>query len=83
MTSLLDNLSNIPSQARNIKSKLFLILKAVMSGSAMTTFGFPSYFGILASMSPNVLDTDNLPGNTLWGPSIIYWFYLGPDPGGP
>jgi hypothetical protein len=50
-----------------------------MSGSAMTTLGFPSYFGNLASMSPNVRDTESLPGNTLWGPSITYYYPL--DPG--
>jgi hypothetical protein len=48
-----------------MKSKLFLILKAVISGSAITTFGLPSSFSNLASMSPKVLLTESLPGNTL------------------
>jgi hypothetical protein len=43
-----------------------------MSGSAMTTFGFPPNLGNLASMSPNVLETDNRPGRTLWGPRITW-----------
>ena len=33
-------------------------------------FGLPPNYGNLASISPNVLVTDNLPGNTLRGPSI-------------
>lgn len=36
----------------------------------MTTFEFPPYFGNFASISPNVLVTDNLPGRTLYGPNI-------------
>ena len=48
-----------------MKSWFYLISKAVTSGSAITTLGFPSYFGILASMSPMVLETESLPGNTL------------------
>jgi hypothetical protein len=28
----------------------------------------PPYFCLFASMSPKVLDTDSLPGNTLRGP---------------
>jgi hypothetical protein len=34
----------------------------VMSGIAITTYGFPPYFSNFACGSPNVLDTDNLPG---------------------
>ena len=40
----------------------------------MTTFGFPPFDSIFASKSPNVLDTDNRPGNTLYGPIIISFF---------
>lgn len=60
--------SKIPSLARSIKSWFFLISKLIISGYAITTFGFPPNYGILASASPNVLDTDSLPGNTLKGP---------------
>ena len=70
--SLLSSLSKMPSQPRMMKSKLLYILKAVMSGSAITTLGLPSYFSILASMSPKVLLTESLPGNTLYGPYITY-----------
>lgn len=38
-----------------------------MSGSAITTFGFPFSFFSLASMSPMVLETDSRPGNTRYG----------------
>ena len=68
MASLLESLSNTPSHPITIKSWLSFISKAVTSGSATTTFAFPSYFSIFASMAPIVLDTDNRPGNTLWGP---------------
>jgi hypothetical protein len=33
------------------------ILNALISGSAITTFGFPPYFTNFASASPNVLET--------------------------
>jgi len=45
-------------------------LKALISGSATITLGLPPYLGFLASMSPKVLDTDNLPGKTLNGPRM-------------
>ena len=35
-----------------------------MSGSDITTFGFPPYFSNLASISPMVLDTESPPGET-------------------
>lgn len=38
----------------------------------MTTFGFPPFYGIFAVISPNVLQTESLPGKTLDGPTIIY-----------
>lgn len=43
-----------------------------ISGLAITTFGFPPNFSRFASISPKVLDTDNLPGNTLCGPYIMF-----------
>jgi len=68
MASLLESLSNTPSHPITIKSWFSFISKAVTSGSAMTTLGFPSYFSSFASMSPTVLETDKRPGNTLCGP---------------
>ncbi len=53
-----------------MKSQLESILNSEISGSAMTTFGFPPNFESFASTSPNVLETDNHPGNTLKGPKI-------------
>jgi len=41
-----------------------------MSGSAVTTFGFPPLYSSLASASPKVLQTERRPGNTLIGPTI-------------
>lgn len=73
------SLSKIPSHARTKKSVESSIVNTSMSGSAMTTFGFPPYFGTLASMSPKVRETLSLPGNTLSGPRIVcvlippYW----------
>ena len=46
------------------------ILNAFISGSDITTYEFPPNLSNLASMSPKVLDTDNLPGKTLIGPTI-------------
>lgn len=59
-----------------MKSCSFVILKDFISGVAITTLGLPPNFANLASASPKVLDTDNLPGNTLKGPTIIS-FLLG------
>jgi len=44
----------------------------LISGVGITHLGFPPYLGSLASISPIVLDTDSLPGKTLWGPIIIW-----------
>jgi len=44
------------------------MLKYLISGVGITIFGLPPYQGSLASMSPMVLETDNLPGSTLKGP---------------
>ena len=52
-----------------IKSCFSLILKALISGSAMTTLGLPPNRSNLASMSPNVLATERRPGKTLYGPT--------------
>lgn len=48
------------------------ILNSLISGVATTTLGLPPNFSRLASMSPNVLETESLPGNTLNGPYIIF-----------
>ena len=40
-----------------------------MSGSHTTTPGIPPRSGCLASISPNVLDTESLPGATRYGPT--------------
>lgn len=47
------------------KSILSSMTNSLISGVATTTFGFPPYFSRLASISPNVLETLSLPGNTL------------------
>ena len=57
--------------ANNIKSKLSFILIEFISGCAMTTPLFPPNFSNLASMSPKLRVTDNLPGRTLWGLIIL------------
>ena len=46
------------------------ILNALISGSDITTYELPPNLSNLASISPNVLETDNRPGNTLIGPTI-------------
>lgn len=74
--SLLSNLSKMPSHPIIIKSKLSLILKAVMSGSATTTFGFPSNLVNFASISPKVRLTESLPGKTRCGPYMTYYYPL-------
>ena len=51
-----------------------MILNDLISGSAITTLGFPPKFESLASASPKVLETDSLPGKTLKGPTIISFF---------
>ena len=81
-------MSNIPSpklkkflykinkylQPRSKKSILSSILNSFISGIATTTFGFPPNFSLLASISPKVLETESLPGNTLKGPYMIFGF---------
>lgn len=64
-------LSKMPSHPRRKKSQVSSIKKVSISGSAITTLGFPPNFGSLASMSPNVRETESLPGNTLKGPRIV------------
>jgi len=39
---------------------------------AITHFGLPPTIGNLASASPNVLETESLPGNTRNGPVINF-----------
>jgi len=53
-----------------------VILKDFISGSAITTLALPPYFYIFASASPNVLETESLPGSTLKGPTMTS-FLLG------
>ena len=53
-----------------------MILKDFISGVATTTFGLPPNLASLASASPNVLETESLPGKTLRGPTITS-FLLG------
>lgn len=55
-----------------MKSCSLHTLKALISGSAITTLGFPPNWGSFASISPKVLQTLNRPGWTLTGPGIIY-----------
>jgi hypothetical protein len=52
---------------RTIKSQSLpsSIRKERISGTAITTYGFPPNAETLASKSPNVLLTDSLPGRTL------------------
>ena len=49
---------------------MLMTLKALISGSATMTRGFPPYLTFFASMSPKVRDTDSRPGNTRNGPRI-------------
>lgn len=56
------------------KSILSSIINSFISGIATTTFGFPPNFSRLASISPKVLETESLPGNTLKGPYMIFGF---------
>lgn len=53
-----------------MKSSLSEITKDLISGSQTIAFGFPLNYDNLASMSPNVLVTDNRPGKTRCGPII-------------
>lgn len=64
-------LSKIPSHPRTRKSRLSTILRLRTSGIAVTTPGLPPYFSTFASISPKVRQTDNRPGNTLGGPTIL------------
>ena len=56
--------------ARTMKSWFFLILRILISGSAIITPFFPPYIDFLALISPNALETANFPGYTLNGPII-------------
>lgn len=69
IVSWLFSLSNIPSHPKIMKSWSGVISKVLISGVAIITFGFPPYWGNLASGSPNVLQTESLPGSTLRGPT--------------
>ena len=52
-----------------MKSSYSVIVKEVISGWQMIALGLPPNWIILASISPKVLVTDNLPGATRWGPN--------------
>lgn len=54
-----------------MKSCSGFILNIFISGSDITTLELPPNYSNFASISPNVLETDNLPGITLIGP-VIY-----------
>lgn len=76
ISSLL-SLSNIPSpilystvHPSIMKSLSFVSLNDRISGVEMIARGLPPYSGSLASISPNVLVTESLPGNTRCGPII-------------
>ena len=51
-----------------IKSSYSVISISLISGLEITQLGLPPSYFIFASKSPIVLLTDNLPGNTRWGP---------------
>ena len=51
-----------------MQSKSLETLKPLISGSAEITPGIPPSLTSFASMSPKVLETESLPGNTLTGP---------------
>lgn len=53
-----------------MKSWRSSIWKDFISGVAMTTLGLPPLFSTFASISPNVLETESLPGATRTGPRI-------------
>ncbi len=64
-TSSLDSLSKMPSLPITIKSHSSGSKRNErISGIAITTYGFPPTAEILASRSPNVLQTESLPGRT-------------------
>ncbi len=75
IVSSLLSLSKIPSQAKTKKSCSEVILNCLISGVAITTLGLPPNFYNLASISPKVRDTDNLPGRTLIGPTITSFLF--------
>jgi len=50
------------------------ISNSIISGVATTTLGLPPNFSLLASISPKVLETESLPGKTLYGPYMILGF---------
>jgi hypothetical protein len=55
----------MPSHPMTIKSWSDVTLNYLISGSAMIQPGMPPNYGNFASISPNVLDTESLPGKTL------------------
>ena len=62
--------SNMPSHPNIIKSSFPVSLYLQIYGSVMMQLGKPPKFLSLASISPIVRVTDNLPGNTRRGPMI-------------
>lgn len=55
------------------------ILNDLISGIAMITLGLPPNFAIFASKSPNVHETESLPGITQCGPTMIIFFEASPS----
>jgi hypothetical protein len=53
-----------------MKSSFYVIVNERTYGSQTIAFGFPLNYENFASISPNVLVTDNLPGNTRCGPMM-------------
>jgi len=53
-----------------MKSSFSVIVKEYISGEHTIVLGFPPNSANLASISPNVLVTDSLPGKALKGPRI-------------
>ena len=72
--SMLLKTSKIPSHPITIKLYCSFNSYSTISGVETTTPFCPPNFSNLASTSPNVLETDNLPGLTLQGISICFPF---------
>lgn len=74
--SIDSSLSRIPSQHKSMKSSLPVSLNLRISGSEEIIPFRPPNSVSLASMSPNVLDTDNFPGKIRRGPiTFSFLFY--------
>lgn len=56
--------------ASRMKSSFSVMVKEYISGKHTIVLGFPPNSAYLASISPKVLVTDNLPGKARKGPKI-------------